>query len=193
MHPELEQYRQQFEQIASQAQGLAAGLTEAQFNWRPAPDQWSIEECLSHLTMVGQAELLAIEAAIDSAKARGITGSGAFEYPIWERFILRETEPPITVCDAAPKRFVPLHSQPVTGVLPISRTYNAILGIQIERADGLDLRQVKVPTPIVSLLKLKFGVRRHWRRQRLMNGDISRRQARPDASAAQRVRVAPNH
>jgi DinB superfamily len=157
VHPELEQYRQQFEQIASQAQGLAAGLTEAQFNWRPAPDQWSIEECLSHLTMVGQAELLAIEAAIDSAKARGITGSGAFEYPIWERFILRETEPPVRHAMPAPKRFVPLHGQPVTGVLPTFLHVQRNFGIQIARADGLDLRRVKVPTPIVSLLKLSLG------------------------------------
>ena len=157
MHPELEQYRQQFEQIAGQAQGLAAGLTEAQFSWRPAPDQWSIEECLSHLTMVGQVELLAIEAAIDSAKARGITGSGAFEYPIWERYILRETEPPVRHAMPAPKRFVPLHGQPVTGVLPTFLHVQRNFGIQIERADGLDLRRVKVPTPIMSLLKLSLG------------------------------------
>jgi hypothetical protein len=157
VHPELEQYRQQFEQIASQAQGLAAGLTEAQFNWRPSPDQWSIEECLSHLTMVGQAELLSIEAAIDLAKARGMTGSGAFEYPIWERFILRETEPPVRHAMPAPKRFIPLHGQPITGILPTFLHVQRNFGIQIERADGLDLRRVKVPTPIMSLLKLSLG------------------------------------
>jgi hypothetical protein len=28
---------------------------------------------------------------------------------------------------------------------------------QIERADGLDLRRVKVPTPIVRLLKMSLG------------------------------------
>jgi DinB superfamily len=157
VHPELEQYHQQFEQIASEAQELTAGLTEAQFNWRPSPDQWSIEECLSHLTMVGQAELLAIEAAIDQAKARGITGSGAFEYPVWERYILRETEPPVRHAMPAPKRFVPLHGQPITGVLPTFLHVQRNFGIQIERADGLDLRRVKVTTPITSLLKLSLG------------------------------------
>ena len=60
MNPQLEEYRQQFERIASEAQELTAGLTEAQFNWRPAPDQWSIEECLAHLTAVGQVEVEAV-------------------------------------------------------------------------------------------------------------------------------------
>jgi DinB superfamily len=157
VHPELERYRQQFEQIASEAQELSAGLSEAQFNWRPAPEQWSIEECLSHLTMVGQVELLAIEAAIDRARAKGSTGSGSFEYPVWERFILRETEPPVRHSMAAPKRFVPLHGQPITGVLPTFLHVQRNFGIQIARADGLDLRRVKVQTPITRLLKLSLG------------------------------------
>ena len=51
-------------------------------------------------------------------KAKGITGTGPFEYPIWERFILRETEPPVRHQMPAPKRFVPVHGQPITGILP---------------------------------------------------------------------------
>ena len=43
---ELEEYRQQFERVKAEARELTQGLTESQFNWRPAPDQWSIEECL---------------------------------------------------------------------------------------------------------------------------------------------------
>jgi hypothetical protein len=157
VHPELERYQQQFEAIASQAKDLAAGLTEAQFNWRPAPEQWSIEECLAHLTMVGQVEVRAIEAAIDEAKAKGRRGSGSFEYPVWERFILRETEPPVRHSTSAPKRFVPLHGQPITGILPTFLQVQRNFAIQIERADGLDLRRVKVATPITRLLKLSLG------------------------------------
>ena len=157
MNTQLATYYQQFEQIASEAKELTAGLTVAQFNWRPAPEQWSIEECLSHLTMVGHVEVLAIEAAVTAAKAKGITGAGPFEFPIWERFILRETEPPVRHQMSAPKRFVPLHQQPITGILPTFLHVQRNFMIQIERADGLDLRKVKVPTPITKLLKLSLG------------------------------------
>ena len=157
MNPQLEEYRQQFERIASEAKELAAGLTEAQFNWRPAPDEWSIEECLAHLTAVGQIEVQAVEKAVDAAKARGITGTGPFEYPAWERFLLRETEPPVRHRMPAPKRFVPVHGQPITGILPTFLHVQRQFTTQIERADGLDLLRVKVPTPITRLLKLSLG------------------------------------
>jgi hypothetical protein len=157
VNPELEEYRQQFERIASEAKELTKGLTESQFNWRPAPDQWSIEECLAHLTAVGQVEVAAVEKAVDEARAKGITGTGPFEYPIWERFILRETEPPIRHAMPAPKRFTPIHGQPITGVLPTFLHVQRQFTLQIERADGLDLRRVKVPTPITRLLKLSLG------------------------------------
>ena len=158
MNPELELYHQQFEQIANEAKELAGGLTEAQFNWRPAPTEWSIEECLSHLTMVGHVEVDAIELAIDQAKASGTTGMGPFEYPAWERFILRETEPPVRHAMRAPRRFVPLHGQPVTGVLPTFLHIQRNFAIQTARAAGLDLRRVKVPTPIASFVKLSLGM-----------------------------------
>jgi DinB superfamily len=157
VNAELEEYHLQFERIASEAEELTAGLTEARFNWRPTPDQWSIEECLAHLTAVGQVAVQAVEAAVDAARARGITGTGPFEYPAWERFLLRETEPPVRHPLPAPKRFVPLHGQPVTGILPTFLHVQRQFTIQIEKADGLDLRRVKVATPITRLLKWSLG------------------------------------
>ena len=157
MHLELENCHRQFEEISKQAQELTAGLTEAQFNWRPSTAEWSIEECLAHLTMVGQVEADAVEAAISRAREQGITGSGPFEYPAWERYILRETEPPVRNPMPAPKRFIPVHEQPITGILPTFLHVQHRFLQQIERADGLDLRRVKVPTPIVPLMRMSLG------------------------------------
>ncbi len=157
MNPQLATYHQQFEEIAAEAKELTDGLSEALFNWRPAPDQWSIEECLGHLTMVGHVTVQSIEAAVTDALARGITGSGPFHYPVWERFMLRETEPPARHALPSPKRFIPLHQQPITGVLPTFLHVQRNFTIQIERAEGLDLRRVKVPTLITSLMKISLG------------------------------------
>jgi hypothetical protein len=157
VHPELEKYRRQFEEISKQAQELTAGLTEPQFNWRPSAADWSIQECLAHLTMVGQVEADAVEEAIGKAREQGLTGTGLFEYPAWERYFLRETEPPVRHAMPSPKRFVPTPEQPITGILPTFLHVQHRFILQIERADGLDLRRVKVPTPIVKLLKMSLG------------------------------------
>jgi hypothetical protein len=156
--PELEQYRQIFESIAGEANELTTGLSEAQFNWRPRPGQWSIEECLAHLTMVGQWEVRAIEQAIDHGRARGLTASGPFEYAAIERYILRESAPPVRHEMSAPRRFKPLHGQPVTGVLPTFLHVQSQFMRLLERADGLDLRRIKVATPISRFLKMSLGM-----------------------------------
>lgn len=158
MHSELEAYRQQFEQITQDARDLVKGLNEEEFNWRPAPGVWSIEECLSHLTMVGGVQVVNIEEAIDNARARGLTGTGPFEYSALERLILRETEPPNRNARSSPKRFQPLHNQPLTGVMPTFYHVQSMFRLHIERADGLDLKRVKVVTPISRFLKFSLGM-----------------------------------
>jgi hypothetical protein len=156
--PELEQCSEVFEQVQKDARKLTEGLNEAQFNWRPSPGQWSVEECLAHLTIVGNWEVQAIERAIDSARARGVTSDGPFTYGWFDRWIVRMTEPPVRRKVRSPRRFVPVHEQPVTAVVPTFLHLQGMFLRQIERARGLDLARVKVDTPISRLLKMSLGM-----------------------------------
>jgi hypothetical protein len=157
MNSRLEDYRQQFQRIAAEATALAGGLAEDRFWRRPADGGWSVGECFAHLTAVGSEEVQAIEKATAEARAKGIAGTGPFRCPAWERLIVWMTEPPVKQKAPAPKRFVPLPGQPakvvMDGFLALQRQFVA----QVERADGLDLRRVKVPTPIGQWLKLSLG------------------------------------
>jgi hypothetical protein len=155
---ELEQHRRQFEEASSQAAELTDGLNEERFNWRPAPAQWSIEECLAHLIIVGQWEVRAIEQAIADGRARGLTGTGPFRYGKLDRFVVSMTEPPVRRGVRAPRRFQPLHGQPVTAVLPTFSHLQSQFVQQIELADGLDLARVKVATPISRLYRISLGM-----------------------------------
>ena len=155
--PELELYRRHFEQIQQQAREVTSELNEARFNWRPSPAEWSIEECLAHLTMVGQWEIRAIEQAIDAGKQRGLTGQGPFEYGAIDRFVITQTEPPVRSPIPASRHFMPLHGQPVTAVLPTFLHVQDQLILLVGRADGLDLRRVKVTTPISRFFRMSLG------------------------------------
>ena len=156
--PELEQYRRQFEDIKVQARELTEGLNEERFNWRPAPTQWSIEECLAHLTIVGEWEACAIEQAIEDGRARGLTAAGAFHYGRLDRFIVRMTEPPARRKVRSPRRFLPLHGQPVTAIVPTFLHLQSQFLLLLDRAGCLDLARVKVSTPISRFLKMSLGM-----------------------------------
>jgi len=45
---------QQLEALSTQVDERFGGLKEAQLNWRPSPDQWSIGLCLRHLITTNQ-------------------------------------------------------------------------------------------------------------------------------------------
>ncbi len=155
---ELEELQKQFQHICEQAKILTQGLSEAQFNWRPHAGLWSIEECLAHLTMVGQTEIRLIEKAIQDGRARGLTGSGPFQYGWLERMILRQTEPPVRRRFSAPRRFRPVHGQPVTAILPTFLHVQRQFAQLAAQADGLDLARVKVSTPMTRLVKFSLGM-----------------------------------
>jgi uncharacterized damage-inducible protein DinB len=44
----------QFLQLRQSVQKIAASLSESQMQWKPAPDKWSVLECLVHLNIVSQ-------------------------------------------------------------------------------------------------------------------------------------------
>jgi hypothetical protein len=155
---ELEEYRGQFQSIAEQAKTLTSGLNEAQFNWRPGPREWSIEECLGHLTMVGQTEIKLLDSAVHSARSKGINGKGPFRYGFLDRVILRQTEPPVRRKFSAPRRFQAVHGQPVTAILPTFLHLQSQFVRLVEQSEGLDLARVKVATPITRLLRLSLGI-----------------------------------
>jgi hypothetical protein len=156
--PEIEQYCKEFDQIGRQAEALTEGLNEEKFNWRPQPGQWSIEECLAHLLIAGNWEIQAIEDAIGHAKAHGLNGSGPFRFGVLERYVVRKTEPPVKRKFSAPRRFRPLHEQPVTAVLPSFLHLQSQLALLAQSAEGLDLARIKVATPISRLIRLSLGM-----------------------------------
>jgi hypothetical protein len=52
------------------AHEIATSLDDERWSTRPAPDQWSVAECLIHLNMTSQAFLPLIKDAIDRGRER---------------------------------------------------------------------------------------------------------------------------
>src|SRR5690242_19393837 len=67
------------ERIKSDARQLVAGLSDEQLNWKPAPDSWSIAQCLDHLAVTSEKD----DQYLTDAIARGREkrrASGAVAY-----------------------------------------------------------------------------------------------------------------
>lgn len=155
--PELQDYQRQFEQAKQEAKALVAGLSNRAFVWRPAPDRWSISECLLHLTKAGQGYLPAIDESIAQGRARALTGKGPFQHGWLDRWMLRITEPPVRRRFQAPRQIVPVPDQPVTAVLPTFLHLQDELIRRLSQANGLHLGRLKVISPWNRLMRFSLA------------------------------------
>jgi hypothetical protein len=159
MIPELAEYQRQFRANRDEAARLCDGLSAGQFNWKPGPGRWSVAGCLGHLNVSAELFCAAIEAAIDRGRARGQVGSGPFRYGLLSRWLLRSLEPPARSRYKTPRKFYPPvgveHgvAETINGFLTAGRRWDECL----DRANGLDLAHVKVPSPAVPLLRFQLG------------------------------------
>jgi hypothetical protein len=155
--PELQEYVRQVEEIKRDAEDLVRGLSEAQFNWPPAPGRWSIGECLEHLNVTARLYWPVIAQAINQAKAQGWMSKGPYKHGWFGKLFVRSAEPPVKMKFKAPRRFRPPADQPLAQVYPQFVSFQDRLLDLICDANGVDLGRPKVQLPATKLIKLTLG------------------------------------
>lgn len=155
--PDLQDDRRQLEAINEDARDLIADLSETQFNWTPAPGQWSIGECLDHLNVTNRELIKPLHEAIKDAHARGRTFQGPFRHGWLVNKFVRSMEPPVKRKFKAPAIFRP---RPQMSLIEVSREFFAVQDevLQlIEEANGIHLARVKIASPVSRFLKYSVG------------------------------------
>lgn len=155
--PELRGYREQFEAVKRDASDLTAGLSDAQFNWRPHPGAWSVAECLAHLNVTGQYFLPRIDRYLKEARAKGLVAEGPFRYGLLGKLLIRNSEPPAKLKFKAPKVLAPMPEHLISVILPAFMTLQDQFVERLHAARGVDLRRVKVSSPISRFLRINLG------------------------------------
>jgi hypothetical protein len=155
--PELAARYREFEQTLRQVQELAASLTDDQFAWQPSPDRWSIGHCVDHLTMSAEAYVPQVEATLAEARQRGATASGPFRYSAFSGWLVSTMEPPPGRRLPTVARFGPPQGRSRRQILEAYEAANGALTRLIAESDGIDLRRVRVQSPVTRLLRLPLG------------------------------------
>jgi hypothetical protein len=159
MNSDIESFHYQLLSITQDAPGIANGLTDAQFNWRPTPARWSVGDCFAHLNESAKAFLPAIDRAIEQARAQGLKGEGPFVLSAFERIVIRFTEPPPRLRTRAPKVIQPPPNpnRSASEVMHQFKEWQTAIDDRIRRADGVDLKRARAPLPGIPLLKWSLG------------------------------------
>ena len=149
MVAELESYSDQLLSVRQDATGLMSGLTDAQFNWQPAPGRWSMAGCFDHLNKsAAQLFIPKIDAAIARARANGLKSNGPFAYSAFERWCVKTNDAPPKMRFKAPRRVQPTEGKRLEDVRAEFLRWQDELANRLRDADGLDLSRTKERSPI---------------------------------------------
>lgn len=184
--PELQALDDALAANGRDAEALIDGLTEEHGAWRPAPDAWSVAECLDHLAVANRVYLAAMREAALRARERGRLRRGPARPGVVGRWFVGQVELP-----ARPPRFrvrAPRKIQPRSAVslaaawADFSTHHRDAVAFLHESAD-LDLAGVRFANPFVPGVRFNLATglhvipaheRRHlaqaWRARRTAEG-----------------------
>ncbi|MGC4086082.1 MAG: DinB family protein [Vicinamibacterales bacterium] len=144
MDAQIEGYLLQLTSITQDLPGIAARLSDDQFNWRQSPERWSIGQCIEHLNITLERYLPVLRSTIADARSAGRVGTGPFTLGLIERWFLSSLEPPARMRLKAPKSFIASPQLSPQTTLDRWDRLHAELAAVIRDAEGLDLRAIKV-------------------------------------------------
>jgi hypothetical protein len=153
--PEIDEFRNQFEQLSAEADALTAPLTDTQFSWRPDGDRWSIAECLDHLNATARVYLPALDEGISDAIRRGVYGEGPFKYNWLGRLSVRFSDTRLRL--KAPDDVRPEANRTRREIIAAFRAYQVQYIDRLRQANGVDLARARVRMPATSWLRIPLG------------------------------------
>jgi len=155
--PEIERFRNVFEQLSADGDALTDPLTDEQFTWRPSVTVWSIAQCLDHLNAAARFYLPCLDEGIADAIRRGLYTEGPFSYSWLGRFLVYIMEPPSRLRARTKPAMQPGDPRPRKDIMAAFRAYQVQYIDRLHQANGLDLSRARVRTPIAGWLWMPLG------------------------------------
>jgi hypothetical protein len=153
LSPQLEQIRQELKESSDHARKLVAGMSDEQLLRRPAPERWSVAECLAHLTKSAELNLPRVDAALAEASQRKLRGDGPFHLDFVGGLLKWSLEPPYRMKVKTTAPFQPESLEPAAQVLPRFLASQTEILARVDRAQGLALDQVKITSAFNSKVR----------------------------------------
>ena len=153
--PEIDQFRNQFEELSAEADALTNPLSDEQFMWRRVPESWSIAECLDHLNATARVYLPTLDEGISEAIRRGEYGEGPFKYNWLGRLSVRFSDLPLRL--KAPDDMQPAAGRTRREILNAFRAYQVQYIDRLRQANGVDLARARVRVPANGWLRIPLG------------------------------------
>jgi hypothetical protein len=145
------------EKNAADARSVVSGLSDAQLNWQPAPDKWSIAQCLEHLTAASSGFNPYFVDAVARGRQRFAAVSPPAYHPTFRgRWLIKHVEPESPRKLRAPKIFKPSASN-VQNALDKFLTQQKTFLKFVADTSGIDYNRTRLRSPVTPLVRYSLA------------------------------------
>jgi DinB superfamily len=140
------------------ARQLVSGLSEDQLNWKPAPDKWSIAQCLDHLAVTSSKFGPYFTAALARAHQRSpVASSPSYRSTLIGGWLIKQVVPETGRNLPAPKVFRPSESSSIHAALESFLEQQARFIEFVRETDGVDYNKTRVRSPVTPLMRYSLA------------------------------------
>jgi len=134
--------------VKCEAREVFGGLTAAQLNWKPSPQQWSVGQCLDHLIVTNSCFFPDMERVAAGTYRPSLWGRVSPLSGFFGRFILKALDPEKGRKTKAPRVFEPTQSAVAADVIERFAAHQDDLVNHMRATSDADLRGLKVTSPV---------------------------------------------
>lgn len=140
------------------ARALTSDLSEAQLNWKPSPEQWSIAQCLEHLAVATKGFEKYFTAALAQAREkRQITIPPKYKPGLVGGWLAKQVSPEAPRKLPAPKIFRPGNSSRIQGSLESFLNQQDRFVDFVQRSAGIDYNKTRLRSPVTPLIRYSLA------------------------------------
>lgn len=140
------------------ARTLTSGLTEGQLNWKPSAEQWSIAQCLEHLTVATNEFEKYFESALEQARQKWpVTNSPRYKPSLLGGWLAKQVSPEAPRKVTAPKIFRPDDSSNIPGALEKFINQQARFLDFVRESAGIDYNKTRLRSPVTPLIRYSLA------------------------------------
>jgi hypothetical protein len=139
------------------AREVAGGLTEPQLNWKPAPDGWSIAQCLEHLAVATKGFDKYFAAALKQAKSTPANNPTAYKPTMMGGWLARHVAPESPRKLRAPKMFRPAAASAIQDSLQMFLDEQQKFIDFVRQCQHLDYNKTRIRSPVTPLVRYSLA------------------------------------
>ena len=140
------------------ARAVAADLTEAQLNWKPSAEQWSIAQCLEHLAVATKGfDKYFTEVLQRAGSKTSITSPPAYKPTMMGGWLARHVAPESPKKLRAPRMFRPGDASSIQGSLQMFLDEQQKFVDFVRQCRGIDYNKTRIRSPVTPLVRYSLA------------------------------------